>query len=61
MTFGKERSLESSTSRSLEVNVIFFETRRIWESLIPKLMKGYSWGTPPTVMLTGCLINKQKL
>jgi hypothetical protein len=32
----------------LEVNVIFLETGRIWENLIPKVMKEYSWGTPPT-------------
>jgi hypothetical protein len=61
MTFGKERSLESSTSRSLEVNVIFFETRRIWENFIPKVTKGYSWATPPTVVLTGFLTKEQKL
>jgi len=45
----------------LEVNVIFFETGRIWENLITKVMKGYSWGTPLTVVLTGCLIKEHKL
>jgi hypothetical protein len=44
MRYGEERSPQSSTSGSLEVNVIFFETGRIWENLIPKVMNGYSWG-----------------
>jgi hypothetical protein len=61
MRFGKERSPQSSTSESLEVNVIFFEIGRIWENLIPKVMKGYSCGTPPNVVLTGYLIKEQKL
>jgi hypothetical protein len=34
---------------------------RIWVNLISKVMKGYSWGTPPTVVLTGCLTKEQKL
>jgi hypothetical protein len=44
MKFGEERSPQSSTSKSLKVNVIFFEIGRIWVNLIPKVMKGYSWG-----------------
>jgi hypothetical protein len=48
MRYGEERNPQLSTSRSLEVNVIFFET----ESLIPKVMKEYSWDAPPTVVLT---------
>jgi hypothetical protein len=61
MRFGKERSPQSSTSGSLEANVIFFEIGRIWENLIAKVMKEYFWGTPPTVVLTGYLIKEQKL
>jgi hypothetical protein len=61
MKFGEERSPQSSTSKSMEVNVIFFEIGRIWVNLIPKVMQGYSWGTPPTVTLTRCLIKEQKL
>jgi hypothetical protein len=61
MRFGEERSPQSSTSEYLEVIVIFFEIGRIWENLIPKVLKGYSRGTPPRVVLTGYLIQEQKL
>jgi hypothetical protein len=61
MISGEERSPQSSTSKSLEVNVIFFEIGKIWKNLTPKVMKGYSWGSPPIVVLTGYLIKEQKL
>jgi hypothetical protein len=61
MRFGEERSPMPSTTKYLEVNVVFFETGRIWKNLIPKVMKGYSWATQPTVMLTGFLSKEQKL
>jgi hypothetical protein len=30
----------------LVVNAIFYETGKIWESLIPRVMKAYFWDTP---------------
>jgi len=61
MRYGEERNLQSSTSGSLEVSATFFETKKTWEILIPKVMKEYSWDTTPTVVLTGFLTKAQKL
>jgi hypothetical protein len=61
MRYGEERNLQSSTSGSVEVSATFFETKKIWEILIPKVMKEYSWDTTPTVVLTGFLTKAQKL
>jgi len=60
MRFGEERSPQLSTSKLLEVNVIFFKIGRILENLISKVMKVYFWGTPLTVVHTGSLIKEQK-
>jgi len=59
MRYGEERSPQSNTSGSLEVNATFFEIEKIWENLIPKVMKEYSWDTPPTVVLTGFSIKNR--
>jgi hypothetical protein len=58
MRYGEERGPQSSTFKSLEVNAIFFETEKIWKNLITKVMKEYSWDTPPTVVLTGFLTKR---
>jgi hypothetical protein len=44
----------------LVVYAIFYKTGKIWESLIPKVMKAYSWDTPPTVVPTKSIIPEQK-
>jgi hypothetical protein len=61
MRFGEERSPQLSTSELLKVNAIFFEIGRILGNLIPKVMKVYSWGTPPTIVHTGSLIKEHKV
>jgi len=44
----------------LVVNAIFYETGKIWESLIPKVMKAYFWDTPPAVVPTESITLEQK-
>jgi hypothetical protein len=47
--------------KTLEVNAISFVTGRILGSLIPRVMKVYSWDTPQTVVPTGSSIKGQRL
>jgi hypothetical protein len=61
MRYGEERSPQSSISSTLEVSATFFEAEKIRENLIPKVMKEYSWDTPPTVMLIGYSTKEQQL
>jgi len=61
MRYGEERSPHSSISIFLEVSATFFETKKVWENLIPIVIKEYSWDTPPTVVLTGYSTKEQKL
>jgi hypothetical protein len=61
MRYGEERGPQSSISGFLEVSATSFETEKIWENLIPNVMKEYSWDTPPTVMLIGYSTKEQEL
>jgi accessory gene regulator protein AgrB len=50
MRFGEVRNPLLNISELLVVYAIYYETGKILESLILKVMKAYSWDTPPTVM-----------
>jgi accessory gene regulator protein AgrB len=60
MRFGEVRNPLLNIFELLAVYAIFFVTGKIWESLIPKVMKAYSWDTPPIVVPTESITPEQK-
>ena len=53
MSCGREGSQMLSISESLEVLVSFSRIERMWENLIPEVMKKYFWDTPLQARLIG--------
>ena len=53
MSYGRDGSQMLSILESLEVLVSFSWIERMWENLIPEVMKKYFWDTPLQARLIG--------